>query len=85
MIYPSSILLYQLSERLGIDPNNIFALTQNKKFKYVENVKYVIKRLLKAKQYKELYEIVKKRKMKISKQKKINNFSYGMKQLLYLR
>ncbi len=49
MIYPSSILLYQLSERLGIDPNNIFALTQNKKLKYVENVKCVIKRLLKAK------------------------------------
>ena len=47
MIYPSSILLYQLSERLGIDPNNIFALTQNKKFKYVENVKYVIKDCLK--------------------------------------
>ncbi|AMR83642.1 XRE family transcriptional regulator [Bacillus thuringiensis] len=86
MIYPSSILLYQLSERLGIDPNNIFALTQNKKFKYVENVKYVIKDCLKQKQYKELYEIVKKEKdEKISKQKKINNFSYGMKQLLYLR
>ena len=49
VIYPSSILLYQLSERLGIDPNNIFALTQNKKLKYVENVKCVIKRLLKAK------------------------------------
>ncbi|MCU5347941.1 helix-turn-helix transcriptional regulator [Bacillus cereus] len=62
MIYPSSILLYQLSERLGIDPNNIFALTQNKKFKYVENVKYVIKDCLKQKQYKELYEIVKKEK-----------------------
>ena len=61
MIYPSSILLYQLSERLGIDPNNIFALTQNKRLKYVENVKYVIKRLLKAKQYKELYEIVKRK------------------------
>ena len=62
VIYPSSILLYQLSERLGIDPNNIFALTQNKKFKYVENVKYVIKDCLKQKQYKELYEIVKKEK-----------------------
>ncbi len=61
MIYPSSILLYQLSERLGIDPNNIFALTQNKRLKYVENVKYVIKDCLKQKQYKELYEIVKKR------------------------
>ena len=47
MIYPSSILLYQLSERLGIDPNNIFALTQNKRLKYVENVKYVIKDCLK--------------------------------------
>ncbi len=52
MIYPSSILLYQLSERLGIDPNNIFALTQNKKLKYVENVKFVIKDCLKQKQYK---------------------------------
>ena len=60
MIYPSSILLYQLSERLGIDPNNIFALTQNKRLKYVENVKYVIKDCLKQKQYKELYEIVKR-------------------------
>ncbi|MGE7635286.1 helix-turn-helix domain-containing protein [Bacillus paramycoides] len=67
MIYPSSILLYQLSERLGIDPNNIFALTQNKKIKYVENVKYVIKDCLKQKQYKELYEIVKK-------EKNLNNF-----------
>ena len=67
MIYPSSILLYQLSERLGIDPNNIFALTQNKKLKYVENVKYVIKDCLKQKQYKELYEIVKK-------EKNLNNF-----------
>ena len=66
MIYPSSILLYQLSERLGIDPNNIFALTQNKRLKYVENVKYVIKDCLKQKQYKELYEIVKK--------KNLNNF-----------
>ncbi|MEB9735180.1 helix-turn-helix domain-containing protein [Bacillus cereus] len=67
MIYPSSILLYQLSERLGIDPNNIFALTQNERLKYVENVKYVIKDCLKQKQYKELYEIVKK-------EKNLNNF-----------
>ncbi|HGH7180275.1 helix-turn-helix domain-containing protein [Bacillus luti] len=67
VIYPSSILLYQLSERLGVDPNNIFALTQNKKIKYVENVKYVIKDCLKQKQYKELYEIVKK-------EKNLNNF-----------
>ncbi|MFV5916708.1 helix-turn-helix domain-containing protein [Bacillus cereus] len=67
IIYPSSILLYQLSERLGIDPNNIFALTQNKRLKYVENVKYVIKDCLKQKQYKELYEIVKK-------EKNLNNF-----------
>ncbi len=67
MIYPSSILLYQLSETLGIDPNNIFALTQNKRLKYVENVKYVIKDCLKQKQYKELYEIVKK-------EKNLNNF-----------
>ncbi|MDA1763815.1 helix-turn-helix domain-containing protein [Bacillus cereus] len=62
VIYPSSILLYQLSERLGVDPNNIFALTQNKKLKYIENVKCVIKDCLKQKQYKELYEIVKKEK-----------------------
>ncbi|HHT7174523.1 TPA: helix-turn-helix domain-containing protein [Bacillus cereus] len=67
VIYPSSILLYQLSERLGVDPNNIFALTQNKKIKYIENVKYVIKDCLKQKQYKELYEIVKKEKY-------LNNF-----------
>ncbi|PGA99631.1 helix-turn-helix domain-containing protein [Bacillus toyonensis] len=62
MIYPSSILLYQLAERLGIDPNNIFALTQNKKLKYVKNVKYVMRDCVKQKQYKELYEIVKKEK-----------------------
>ncbi|MEH7649103.1 helix-turn-helix domain-containing protein [Bacillus toyonensis] len=62
MIYPSSILLYQLSERLGIDPNNIFAITQNKKLKYVENVKSVIKDCIRQHQYKELYEIVKKEK-----------------------
>ncbi|WP_232291369.1 tetratricopeptide repeat protein [Bacillus thuringiensis] len=61
------MLLYQLSERLGVDPNNIFALTQNKKIKYIENVKYVIKDCLKQKQYKELYEIVKKEKY-------LNNF-----------
>lgn len=85
MIFPSSILLYQLSERLGIDPNNIFALTQNKRLKYVENVKCVIRDCIKQKQYTELYEIVKKKKMKmLSRQKKINNFYYGMKQLLYL-
>ncbi|PRT01308.1 helix-turn-helix domain-containing protein [Bacillus wiedmannii] len=62
VIYPSSILLYQLSERLGIDPNNIFALTQNKKLKYVQNVKYVMIDCTKQKEYKELYEIVKKEK-----------------------
>ncbi|WHY30307.1 helix-turn-helix domain-containing protein [Bacillus wiedmannii] len=62
IIYPSSILLYQLSERLGIDPNNIFALTQNKKLKYVENVKYVMRDCTKQKQYNELYEIVKQEK-----------------------
>lgn len=85
MIFPSSILLYQLSERLGIDPNNIFALTQNKRLKYVENVKCVIRDCIKQKQYTELYEIVKKKRMKmLSRQKKINNFYYGMKQLLYL-
>ncbi|PFS68407.1 helix-turn-helix domain-containing protein [Bacillus cereus] len=67
VIYPSSILLYQLSERLGIDPNHIFSLTQNKRLKYTENVKYVIKDCLKQKQYKELYEIVKK-------EKNLNNF-----------
>ncbi|MGD6890077.1 helix-turn-helix domain-containing protein [Bacillus mobilis] len=62
MIYPSSILLYQLSERLGIDPNNIFALTQNKKLKYVENVKYVMRDCTKQKHYAELYQIVKQEK-----------------------
>ncbi|WP_166704155.1 helix-turn-helix domain-containing protein [Bacillus albus] len=62
MIFPSSILLYQLSERLGIDPNNIFALTQNKRLKYVENVKCVIRDCIKQKQYTELYEIVMKEK-----------------------
>ncbi|MGF9851983.1 helix-turn-helix domain-containing protein [Bacillus paramobilis] len=62
MIYPSSILLYQLSERLGIDPNHIFALTQNKKLKYVENVKYVMRDCTKQKQYNELYGIVKQEK-----------------------
>ncbi|PEF58837.1 transcriptional regulator [Bacillus cereus] len=62
MIHPSSILLYQLSERLGIDPNHIFALTQNKKLKYVENVKCVMRDCTKQKQYNELYEIVKQEK-----------------------
>ncbi|WIY58809.1 helix-turn-helix domain-containing protein [Bacillus arachidis] len=62
IIYPSSILLYQLAEKLGIDPNYIFALTQNKKLKYVENVKYVIRDCIKQKQYKELYEIIKREK-----------------------
>ncbi|TPV45959.1 helix-turn-helix domain-containing protein [Bacillus dicomae] len=61
-IYPSSILLYQLSEKLGVDPNYIFALTQNKKLKYVENVKYVMRDCTKQKQYKELYEIVEQEK-----------------------
>ncbi len=85
IIYPSSILLYQLSERLGIDPNYIFALTKNKKIKYIENVKCVMRDCVKQKQYNELYEIVKKRKMMIiSNQKKINNFYYGMKRLLYI-
>ena len=78
-------MLYQLSERLGVDENNIFALTQNKKLKYVQNIKYVMIDCTKQKQYKELYEIVKKRKTKIiSNQEKINNFYYGMKQLLYI-
>ena len=67
MIYPSSILLYQLSERLGVDPNTIFALTQNKKLKYIENVKYVIKDCIRQHQYTELYEIV-------TKEKNLNNF-----------
>ncbi|MRD39876.1 helix-turn-helix domain-containing protein [Bacillus thuringiensis] len=67
VIYPSSILLYQLSERLGVDPNNIFALTQNKKLKYVQNAKYVMIDCTKQKQFEELYEIVKK-------EKKENNF-----------
>ncbi|HFU6606341.1 helix-turn-helix domain-containing protein [Bacillus cereus group sp. TH43LC] len=62
IIYPSSVLLYQLSERLGIDPNHIFALTQNKKLKYVENVKCVMRDCTKQKQYNELYEIVKQEK-----------------------
>ncbi|MBE5109043.1 helix-turn-helix domain-containing protein [Bacillus thuringiensis] len=62
MIYPSSILLYQLSERLGIDPNSIFALTQNKKLRYTENVKCVMRDCIRQHQYKELYEIVKKEK-----------------------
>ncbi|ARC27524.1 helix-turn-helix domain-containing protein [Bacillus toyonensis] len=73
MIYPSSILLYQLSERLGIDPNNIFALTQNKKLKYVKNVKYVMRDCAKQKQYKELYEIVKQEKKQNNFQSKEDN------------
>jgi len=67
VIYPSSILLYQLSERLSVDPNNIFALTQNKKLKYIDNVKYVIKDCIRQHQYTELYEIV-------TKEKNLNNF-----------
>ncbi|AGE76712.1 helix-turn-helix domain-containing protein [Bacillus cereus] len=67
MIYPSSILLYQLSERLGVDPNSIFALTQNKKLKYTENVKYVMRDCIRQHQYKELYEIV-------TREKYTNNF-----------
>ncbi|EJR92254.1 MULTISPECIES: helix-turn-helix domain-containing protein [Bacillus cereus group] len=62
VIYPSSILLYQLSERLGVDPNNIFALTQNKKLKYTENVKYVMRDCIRQHQYKDLYEIVTREK-----------------------
>ncbi|WP_254490208.1 helix-turn-helix domain-containing protein [Bacillus thuringiensis] len=62
VIYPSSVLLYQLSERLGVDPNSIFAITQNNKLKYVENVKNVIQDCIRQHQYKELYEIVKKEK-----------------------
>ncbi|MGE7882167.1 helix-turn-helix domain-containing protein [Bacillus sp. NPDC094077] len=62
MIYPSSILLYQLSERLGIDPNSIFALTQNKRLRYTENVKCVMKDCIRQQQYKEIHEIVKKEK-----------------------
>ena len=57
-------MLYQLSERLGVDQNNIFALTQNKKLKYVQNIKYVMIDCTKQKQYKELYEIVKREKRK---------------------
>ncbi len=49
VIYPSSILLYQLSERLGVDPNNIFALTQNKKIKICRKRKICNERLHKAK------------------------------------
>ncbi|HDR4868019.1 TPA: helix-turn-helix domain-containing protein [Bacillus cereus] len=67
VIYPSSILLYQLSERLGVDPNNIFALTQNKKLKYTENVKYVMRDCIRQHQYKDLYEIV-------TREKYTNNF-----------
>ncbi|MEC2626005.1 helix-turn-helix domain-containing protein, partial [Bacillus cereus] len=67
VIYPSSILLYQLSERLGVDPNSIFALTQNKKLKYTENVKYVMRDCIRQHQYKELYEIV-------TREKYLNNF-----------
>ncbi|MBK4743439.1 helix-turn-helix domain-containing protein [Bacillus cereus] len=67
VIYPSSILLYQLSERLGVDPNSIFALTQNKKLKYTENVKYVMRDCIRQHQYKELYEIV-------TREKYTNNF-----------
>ncbi|PEF74190.1 DNA-binding protein [Bacillus pseudomycoides] len=63
-IYPSSILLIQIAEKLGIDPNYIFALTKNKKLKYVENVKYVMRDCVKQKKYKELYEIVKIEKNK---------------------
>ncbi len=75
VIYPSSILLYQLSERLGVDPNSIFALTQNKKLKYTENVKYVMRDCIRQHQYKELYEIVTRENTQIIfKQKKINNF-----------
>ncbi|HGH1673564.1 helix-turn-helix domain-containing protein [Bacillus thuringiensis] len=62
VIYPSSVLLYQLSERLGVDPNSIFAITQNNKLKYVENVKNVIQDCIRQHQYNELYEIVKKEK-----------------------
>ncbi|MED2801149.1 tetratricopeptide repeat protein [Bacillus thuringiensis] len=62
VIYPSSVLLYQLSERLGVDPNSIFAITQNNKLKYVKNVKNVIQDCIRQHQYKELYEIVKKEK-----------------------
>ncbi|EEL30141.1 Transcriptional regulator, Xre [Bacillus cereus Rock1-15] len=67
VIYPSSILLYQLSERLGVDPNNIFALTQNKKLKYTENTKYVMRDCIRQHQYKDLYEIV-------TREKYTNNF-----------
>ncbi|PEI37425.1 helix-turn-helix domain-containing protein [Bacillus pseudomycoides] len=63
-IYPSSILLIQIAEKLGIDPNYIFALTKNKKLKYIENVKYVMRDCVKQKKYKELYEIVKIEKNK---------------------
>ncbi len=49
MIYPSSVLLYQLSERLGIDPNHIFALTQNKKTKICRKCKMCNERLYKTK------------------------------------
>lgn len=56
--YPSSIVLYDICIKLGVDMNSIFNFKHNSKTNYVESVKKIIRKHIRNRDYESLSYIV---------------------------
>ncbi|PFY98323.1 helix-turn-helix domain-containing protein [Bacillus wiedmannii] len=55
---PSSVIMYEICNKLGVDLRYLFSLTENNKVEYIDNVKSVIRDLIRAKEYQKVLEII---------------------------
>ncbi|WP_047984394.1 helix-turn-helix domain-containing protein [Ornithinibacillus californiensis] len=55
---PSSITIYQIAKKLGVDVEYFFKQIEFERFDYIEDVEFITRKHIRNKNYKELYEIV---------------------------
>ncbi|MBN8253285.1 helix-turn-helix transcriptional regulator [Priestia flexa] len=60
--YPSSITLYKLSKRLGVDVNYFFDTVESPRLDYVDAVKSLIRQYIRQRDYEAIDHIIKKEK-----------------------
>ncbi|WP_449621019.1 helix-turn-helix domain-containing protein [Robertmurraya sp. Marseille-Q9965] len=55
---PSAMLLNQIANKLGVDMNYFFEMQESHKVEYLQNSKKYIRKLIRMRDYKNLYEVV---------------------------
>ena len=59
---PSSLILYRLASKLGVDMNYFFSMSDTPRLDYINDVKRVIRDLIRKRDYREIDYIIKKEK-----------------------